>query len=190
MSIQDKFKQTNHIYKITTDIDLKEQLLTIPENCTLDFQGGSFNNGTIKFNHTQLLNIQSFDDIGNNIIKDPSSTYHIGQLLYDPSYGNYKIWTGRGLAPITYNIIKEDVHLGIEELIIGDRYEYDRDSFVLNGFTNLKRIEIGNGCINKATKFVLRSIDFYNFYNDILSQIFYFCNSYTYQFEHKVHFYI
>lgn len=112
MSIQNKFKQANHIYKITTDIDLKGQLLTIPENCTLDFQGGSFNNGTIKFNNTQLLNIQSFDDIGNNIIKDPSSTYHIGQLLYDPSSGNYKIWTGRGLAPITYNIIKEDTYRG------------------------------------------------------------------------------
>ena len=67
---------------------------------------------------------------------------------------------------IINNTIQEDVHLGIEELIIGDRYEYDRDSFVLNGFTNLKRIEIGNGCINKATKFVLRSIDFYNFYNE------------------------
>lgn len=47
MAIQDKFNKTNVIYKITKDISLEGGTLTIPEGCTLDFQGGSFTNGTI-----------------------------------------------------------------------------------------------------------------------------------------------
>ena len=47
MAIQDKFNKTNVIYKITKDISLGGGTLTIPEGCTLDFQGGSFTNGTI-----------------------------------------------------------------------------------------------------------------------------------------------
>lgn len=47
MAIQDKFNKSNTIYKITKDINLGGSTLTIPEGCTLDFQGGSFSNGTI-----------------------------------------------------------------------------------------------------------------------------------------------
>lgn len=47
MAIQDKFSRANVIYKITKDIDLGGETLIIPEGCTLDFQGGSFSNGTI-----------------------------------------------------------------------------------------------------------------------------------------------
>lgn len=47
MAIQDKFNKSNVIYKITKDIDLNGGTLTIPAGCTLDFQGGTFNNGTI-----------------------------------------------------------------------------------------------------------------------------------------------
>ena len=45
--IQNKFNKPNVIYKITKDIDLEGGTLTIPAGCTLDFQGGSFTNGTI-----------------------------------------------------------------------------------------------------------------------------------------------
>ena len=54
MSIQDKFNRANVIYKITKDIDLGGETLTIPEGCTLDFQGGSFSNGTIEGNNTAI----------------------------------------------------------------------------------------------------------------------------------------
>lgn len=56
MAIQDKFNRANVIYKITKDIDLGGETLTIPEGCTLDFQGGSLNNGTIVL--TKTNNIQ------------------------------------------------------------------------------------------------------------------------------------
>lgn len=54
MAIQDKFNKQNTIYKITKDIDLGGGTLTIPEGCTLDFQGGSFSNGTISGNNTKI----------------------------------------------------------------------------------------------------------------------------------------
>lgn len=52
MNIQNKFKKTNTIYKITKDMDLEGSTLIIPVGCTLDFQGGSFKNGTIEGNGT------------------------------------------------------------------------------------------------------------------------------------------
>ena len=53
-AIQNKFSESNMIYKITKDIDLGNGILTIPAGCTLDFQGGSFNNGTIVGSNTKI----------------------------------------------------------------------------------------------------------------------------------------
>lgn len=51
--IQGKFNKSNVIYRINNDIDLGGETLTIPANCTLDFQGGgSIINGTIIGNNT------------------------------------------------------------------------------------------------------------------------------------------
>ncbi|WCF57224.1 tailspike protein/preneck appendage [Bacteroides phage PhiCrAssBcn23] len=55
MAIQDKFNKSNVIYKITRDIDLDGGTLTIPAGCTLDFQGGTFSNGTIVGNATKII---------------------------------------------------------------------------------------------------------------------------------------
>lgn len=54
MNIQNKFKKTNTIYKITKDMNLEGSTLIIPVGCTLDFQGGSFKNGTIEGNGTAI----------------------------------------------------------------------------------------------------------------------------------------
>lgn len=54
MAIQDKFNRANTIYKVTRDIDLGGGTLTIPEGCTLDFQGGSFANGTLIGTNTNI----------------------------------------------------------------------------------------------------------------------------------------
>ena len=45
---------SNTIYKIVFDIDLGGTTLTLPANCTLDFQGGSFSNGTIVGSNTKI----------------------------------------------------------------------------------------------------------------------------------------
>lgn len=50
----DEITLPNIIYKIVSDIDLNNTTLTLPANCTLDFQGGSFSNGTIVGSNTRF----------------------------------------------------------------------------------------------------------------------------------------
>lgn len=50
-----EFEVSNCIYKIIYDFDLGGATLTLPSGCTLDFQGGSFSNGTIVGNGTKII---------------------------------------------------------------------------------------------------------------------------------------
>ena len=50
----DSIGESNVIYKIVDHIDLQGETLTMPANCTLDFQGGSFSNGTIIGSNTKI----------------------------------------------------------------------------------------------------------------------------------------
>ena len=45
---------SDKIYKVISDIELSGRTLTLPANCTLDFQGGSFKNGTIVGSNTKI----------------------------------------------------------------------------------------------------------------------------------------
>ena len=51
---QDMFTQSNTIYEIRYDFDLGGKEITIPEGCVLDFQGGSFSNGSLTGNYTKI----------------------------------------------------------------------------------------------------------------------------------------
>lgn len=51
---QDVFNQSNTIYEIRYDFDLGGETITLPNNCTLKFEGGSLKNGNIIFNKTYL----------------------------------------------------------------------------------------------------------------------------------------
>lgn len=61
-----KFSYSNVIYKVCADIDLGGGELTIASGSTLDFQGGSFSNGSIIFQNTKIIadkDTQIFNDI-------------------------------------------------------------------------------------------------------------------------------
>ena len=45
----------DRLLRIVGNIDLNGETLTLPSNCTLDFQGGSFSNGTIIGSNTTIL---------------------------------------------------------------------------------------------------------------------------------------
>lgn len=51
---QNMLNKQNTIYVIQYDFDLQGETLTIPEGCTLDFQGGSFSNGSVIGNNTKI----------------------------------------------------------------------------------------------------------------------------------------
>lgn len=92
MAIQDKFNKANTIYKITKDINLGGDTLTIPEGCTLDFQGGTIGGGTIVFDRTLLLPLGL--DVSKYISATITGTYSEGQILYGPSLKKMKLWNG------------------------------------------------------------------------------------------------
>ena len=52
---QSMMPSANTIYIIQYDYDLNGATITIPENCTLDFQGGSLGNGVLNGNMTTIL---------------------------------------------------------------------------------------------------------------------------------------
>lgn len=89
---QSKFNKSNVIYKIVNDIDLGNAVLTIPANCTLDFQGGSFSNGTIILDNTIIRNVEG--DISTVITATITGTYKAGQVLYDGTLLKMKLWNG------------------------------------------------------------------------------------------------
>lgn len=51
---QEMINKPNTIYIIQYDYDLDNEEINIPENCTLQFEGGSFKNGTLNGNNTKL----------------------------------------------------------------------------------------------------------------------------------------
>lgn len=83
---QDMINQENTIYIIQYDYDLNGAEITIPNNCTLQFEGGSLSNGTINFNNTVLKGNYKFNNcyLNNKIIsKNLSDDNFIGNTNYD-----------------------------------------------------------------------------------------------------------
>lgn len=62
---QEMISQANTVYEIRYDFDLSGATINIPENCTLDFQGGSLKNGTLNgdFNINNISNNKCFRKI-------------------------------------------------------------------------------------------------------------------------------
>ena len=90
--IQDYFDSENRIYKITRQIDLNGEEITIPSGCTLDFQGGYISNGVINLNSTRVL---PNGCVASDYLKCTiHGTYAIGQCLFDVESGRAKWWTG------------------------------------------------------------------------------------------------
>lgn len=88
---QDMINKSNTIYEIRYDFDLNGKEITIPEGCVLDFQGGSFSNGTINLDSTKILpNGCIIDDY---ITANITGTYTKGQCLFDASLNKPKWWT-------------------------------------------------------------------------------------------------
>lgn len=92
ISDKSKIVNSNKIYKIVSDIDLQGSVLTMPANCTLDFQGGKIVNGTIILNDTIIRNVEG--DISTVITSTITGTYGEGQILYDSTLKKVKLWNG------------------------------------------------------------------------------------------------
>lgn len=56
-SIKEQITEANTIYEVRYSFDLNNSTLIMPDNCTLKFEGGSINNGTIELNYTEINTI-------------------------------------------------------------------------------------------------------------------------------------
>ena len=103
---QNKFNKTNVIYKITKDIDLGHGILTIPAGCTLDFQGGSFSNGTIVGSDTGI--ISNISEIFKDILID--GTWHVANI--------YSGWFNQSNNILINNMLQMTTDLLYSEILI------------------------------------------------------------------------
>jgi len=89
---QSMINKPNTIYIIQYDYCLNDAEIVIPENCVLQFEGGTLNNGTINLNNTKLNNI--IGDITDYITTTITGIYAKGQMLYDSTMKKMKLWNG------------------------------------------------------------------------------------------------
>lgn len=96
---QHMINKPNTIYIIQYDYCLADQTIEIPDNCVLQFEGGSIRNivstnnqGVLIFNNTRVLPLS--EDFTNIIEAKIEGTYKEGQTLYDPELKKIKLWNG------------------------------------------------------------------------------------------------
>lgn len=138
MAIQDKFNKPNHIYKITKDIDLEGQTLTIPNGCTLDFQGGSFSNGTIVGNSTSIIGNDY--NIFNNIIFNGIIKGRISCTMFGASSSKSK----QENMNIIKHAIKQVDNSGGGELFIPKSINY---GYKKNDLSTLPYVDVNNDIV-------------------------------------------
>lgn len=130
---QEMINNPNTVYEIRYDFDLNEAKITIPEGCTLKFNGGSLNNGTINFSDTYLQNANFVDivftgDIANTEIYCEWFTNSNNQ--YDTQY----------LSQFTSNISGKILHIGNRHIFL--------KSLIINQANNFQVIGSGNSIID------------------------------------------
>ena len=94
---QDMIMEENTIYIVQYDFDLDGKAISIPKGCTLWFQGGSINNGTIYLQETAILGAFEFADMGNAKL---FGKFNTGQIMTF-SNDSYKAKEGGYFIPST-----------------------------------------------------------------------------------------
>lgn len=79
---QEMVSQENTIYIVQYDFDLNGQLLQIPANSVLYFNGGTINNGTITLTGTAILGVLDWRNLGSGVT-----------ILGDPAIGQTTVFT-------------------------------------------------------------------------------------------------
>lgn len=103
---QSMILSANTVYEIRYDYDLQGQEVTIPEGCVLDFQGGSFNNGNVTFNNTEINN-------NNNIFNNITIGGYINGNIYFDWFTPYKV-----------NIIPQNTNIDTNDNILTNIINY------------------------------------------------------------------
>ena len=111
---------------------------------------------------------------GTELYGDVSLVEYEGEFYNGMRYGNGKLYNKKNeliyegewymnnpLETSSVNIDRElkeeDIHFGLEEIVIGDNCDCDLDIFVLKGYHRLKSISIGKNSLSKIKELILDS---------------------------------
>lgn len=110
---QDVFDSPNTIYKVRYDFDLNGQTIELPENCILDFVGGSIDNGTLVLNDTLVY---PFGCVEKEVIKcETEGAYKAGQMFFDREQGYFLIWDGENWkTKVAYRVIDNKLNESLD----------------------------------------------------------------------------
>lgn len=112
---QDMINETNTVYEIRYDFDLNNKSIYIPEECILDFKGGSLKNGVIYSNKTKIINIYKELDVIGKIYNINGNEITIRGDVINRNCKLYSYW-----CPISSNIdtaIRNARNIGITDWI-------------------------------------------------------------------------
>lgn len=118
---QEMVSKENTIYIIQYDYNLNGQTITIPDNCILQFEGGSISTGTLKLINTNVF-IPNYN-IENYIKSSIIGEYKIGQVLYNKITNQYEYYNGTEFLAsdgFPANIIRKGS--SIERPVLGEKY--------------------------------------------------------------------
>lgn len=172
---QDMVNKGNTVYEIRYDFDLRGEEITIPEGCTLKFEGGSFKNGTIKNNRTMVIcegSVRNYliDIIlpeGINIIQDSItvSSSKVGFIsgLKTDIVGQYNYNILKALLAHKCNIIfDEEYYINISTTLAIDYHlEMSNGSLIFNGTFPFKFVD--GGSIKVENMKLYTDADYYRF---------------------------
>lgn len=89
--IQDMINEPNTVYEIKYDFDLNGTEITLPEGCTLKFDGGSFKNGVVNGNSTKIQVIGVYEILHNILLQNHWVGYISDLYFYYNEKQHYNI---------------------------------------------------------------------------------------------------
>lgn len=103
--VQDDFDSENTIYEIRYNFDLQGATITLPENATLLFIGGTLNNGTVTFDGGTILGVNTFEDCGDATFDGMWDEGLIMTINSSPMWWNGSAWSeiGSGGSSTAYS---------------------------------------------------------------------------------------
>lgn len=125
--------QSNFIYEIKYDFDLNGETISVPENSTLSFLGGSLKNGKIVFNNTVIE--------GNDAIFDIDTLQVSGTIqgkLYTSQFGYYPN-VKKDISPLIKMVVANGYTLQFDKgtYYISETYIPKSDRFSLLGVNEI-----------------------------------------------------
>ena len=123
---QSIINKSNTIYEIRYDFCLNKGEVVVPENCTLYFNGGRINNGTITLNNTYVLGIHKLSDFGTATIQ---GTFAKGQLMFIDDVNVECYWNGEEWIEIGKVNSTKDYMLPLGEK---DNFLFDAEAHNIN----------------------------------------------------------